>query len=61
MEGMHCEKCAGRVMEVVNDIDGVSGAVDLKNGTVTVSYARDVPDELIRTRIQRAGYSVLES
>ena len=60
VEGMHCEKCAGRVTETVNDIPGVAGVVDLKKGTVTVSYEQDVPDELIRDRLQRHGYTVTE-
>lgn len=60
VDGMHCEKCSGRVMEVVNDIPGVAGIVDLKKGTVTVSYEHEVPDELIRAKIERVGYIVRE-
>lgn len=60
VEGMHCEKCSNRVTEVVNDIPGVAGVVDLKQGTVTVSYEQEVSDELIRARIQRVGYTVTE-
>lgn len=56
VEGMHCENCKGRVEEVVNDIDGASGRVDLKSGILTVSYDRDIGDEIIITRILRAGY-----
>lgn len=56
VEGMHCENCKGRVEEVVNDIDGASGRVDLKSGILTVSYDRDIGDEVIITRILRAGY-----
>ncbi len=59
VEGMHCEHCKARVEEVVNDIQGVSGSVDLKNGTLTVSYAEDVDDELIKSKIERLGYKVL--
>jgi len=44
VDGMHCERCKARVEEVVNDISGVAGKVDLKKGTLTVSYAEDVPD-----------------
>ncbi len=58
VEGMHCEKCANRVTEVVNDIPGVAGVVNLKRGIVTVSYAQPVPDEQIKARIERAGYTV---
>ena len=58
VDGMHCEKCANRVTEVVNDIPGVAGVVDLKKGIVTVSYEREVPDEQIKAKLQRVGYQV---
>ena len=60
VDGMHCEKCANRVTEVVNDIPGVAGVVDLKKGIVTVSYEQEVPDEHIKDRIERHGYTVTE-
>ena len=60
VDGMHCEKCANRVTEVVNDIPGVAGVVDLKKGIVTVSYEQEVPDEQIKARIERVGYTVTE-
>ena len=60
VDGMHCEKCANRVTEVVNDITGVAGVVDLKKGIVTVSYEQDVADEQIKARIERVGYTVTE-
>ena len=60
VDGMHCEKCANRVTEVVNDIPGVAGVVDLKKGIITVSYEQDVPGEHIKDRIERHGYTVTE-
>lgn len=60
VDGMHCEKCANRVTEVVNDIPGAAGVVNLKKGIVTVSYAQPVPDEQIKARIEWAGYTVTE-
>ena len=57
VSGMHCEHCSGRVEEVVNDIKGVAGRVNLKKGELTVSYAEDVADEIIIAKIERAGYS----
>ena len=54
-DGMHCEKCSGRVTEAVNDIPGAAGVVNLKKGVVTVSYEQDVPDEQIKARLQRHG------
>ena len=59
VEGMHCEHCKARVEEAVNDIQGVSGSVNLKKGILTVSYAEDVDDELIKSKIERVGYKVL--
>ena len=56
--GMHCEHCKNRVEEAVNDIKGVAGRVDLKKGELTVSYAEDVYDEIIKAKIERAGYTV---
>ena len=60
VDGMHCEKCAGRVTEAINDIPGVAGVVNLKKGIVTVSYEREVPDGQIRAAIERVGYTVKE-
>ena len=33
--------------------------MDLKNGTLTVSYAENLEDELIQSKIECAGYTVL--
>lgn len=60
VDGMHCEHCKNRVEEVVNDIQGVCGKVDLKTGTLVVSYAEDVDDALIKARIEKAGYPVTD-
>lgn len=56
VDGMHCDHCKNRVEEVVNDIKGIAGKVNLKKGELTVSYAEDVDDEIIKARIERAGY-----
>jgi len=60
VDGMHCEKCADRVTEAVNDLPGTAGVVDLKKGIVTVSYEQEVPDEQIKARIERLGYTATE-
>ena len=60
VDGMHCEKCANRVTEVVNGIPGAAGVVNLKKGIVTVSYELEVPDEQIKAKIERVGYTVKE-
>ena len=58
--GMHCEHCKNRVEEAVNDIKGVAGRVDFKKGELTVSYAEDVDDEIIKSKIERVGYTVTD-
>lgn len=60
IDGMHCEKCSGRVTEILNDIPGVAGVVDLKKGIATVSYEREVPDGEIKAKIERVGYTVTQ-
>ena len=60
VEGMHCEHCRNRVTEAVNDIPHVAGVVNLKKVEVTVSYEEPVPDDVIKEKIERAGYKVTE-
>lgn len=60
VEGMHCNNCKYRVEEVVNDMKWLAGTVNLKKGELTVSYAEEVADEVIKTRIEKAGYKVTE-
>lgn len=43
----------------MGDIQGVAGKVNLRKAEVTVSYAEEVADEVIKARIERAGYTVL--
>lgn len=56
--GMHCGHCKKRVEEVVNDMAGVAGKVNLKKGELVVSYAEEVDDERIKAKIEKAGYTV---
>ncbi|MBE6600873.1 MAG: heavy-metal-associated domain-containing protein [Ruminococcaceae bacterium] len=58
--GMRCKHCKRRVEEAVNDIKGIAGRVDLKKGELTVSYAEDIDDEIIKAKIERAGYTVTD-
>lgn len=57
VSGMHCAHCKRRVEEAVNDIHDVAGKVDLKKGELTVSYAANVEDAVIISKIEKAGYS----
>lgn len=59
VEGMHCDHCKNRVEEVVNDMKGIAGKVNLKKGEITVFYGEKVADEVIKARIKKAGYGVI--
>ena len=58
VEGMHCEHCKNRVEEIINDIPGTAGQVNLKKGELTVLYAEEVDDGLLAERLRRAGYTL---
>lgn len=58
VEGMTCQHCVNRVMEAVNSIDGASGNVNLRKGTVVISMEQPMDDEIFRTAIEKAGYTV---
>ena len=58
VDGMRCEHCKRRVEEAVNDIKGVSGKVNLKKGELAVSYAEVISDGIIKSKIEKAGYTV---
>ena len=56
--GMNCKHCKARVEEAVNDIAAVSCAVSLKKGEMTVYYAEEVDDDIIKMKIEAAGYTL---
>ena len=58
--GMHCEHCKHRVEEIVNDIDGIAGKVNLKKQELTVYYTVDVEDNIIKAKIEKVGYTITE-
>ncbi len=56
VDGMSCQHCVNRVMEAVNSIDGASGSVHLKKGTVDISMDRPIDDRVFISAIENAGY-----
>lgn len=60
VEGMTCQHCVNRVMEAVNSIDGASGNVNLRKGTVVISMQKPMDDEIFRNAIEKVGYTVKE-
>lgn len=59
VEGMTCQHCKNRVEEAVNDIEFVAGKVDLKSGELTVFYEKETDDNIIREKLERAGYKMI--
>ena len=55
IEGMMCAHCSGRVEKALNDLPGVTAAVDLAAGTAVTG---DVSDEAITKAVTDAGYTV---
>ena len=52
------QHCKNRVEEAVGDISGAAARVNLKKGLVTVFYAREIDDQTIREKIEKAGYTL---
>ena len=55
---MHCENCKRRVEEIVDEIDGILGHVDLKKGTLTVYYEKEIDDAIFADRLCQIGYPI---
>lgn len=53
---MHCAHCADRVTEIANDMPGLAAQVDWKTGIAIVSYEKELPEQELLSRWERAGY-----
>ena len=59
VEGMMCPHCEMRVENVLKALDGVSGAkADHVKGEVTLTLSKDVDSTLIKSTIEKEGYTV---
>lgn len=59
VNGMSCHHCVVSVEGALKDI-GASGKVDLKNGTVEVTYDENrITTEQIKAAIEEQGYDVI--
>ncbi len=57
IEGMMCAHCSGRVEKALNDLPGVTAAVNLEAGTANVTG--DAPDDVLTKAVTDAGYKVV--
>lgn len=60
VEGMMCPHCEASVKKCLEEIDGVSGAAaSHEAGTAVVTLSKEVPDDVLRSAIEKQGYKVL--
>lgn len=59
VEGMSCQHCVNSIEGALKEI-GATGKVDLKNGSVDVSYDESlITQEKIHEAIEEQGYDVV--
>ena len=56
INGMHCQKCSGRVEKALNDIDGIKAKVNLAKNNAVISFEKEVDDDVIRNVITGLGF-----
>ncbi len=60
VEGMMCPHCEAHVKNALEALDGVTSAIaSHKDGTVTVTMSSAVPDDLLKSTVESAGYNVI--
>lgn len=58
ISGMHCAHCVLSVTERLNAIEGVSAEVNLSKGNAIVSYDKNIDDEVLKSAVEKAGFTV---
>lgn len=61
VQGMVCERCERRVINVLNSLEGIENVVANHNdGTVLINLNKDVSLDLIKKTIKDIGFEVKE-
>lgn len=59
VDGMTCEHCVANVVRALEKVDGVAvAAASLEKQSAQAGLNKDIPDEVLRDAINRAGYKV---
>jgi len=59
IKGMSCSHCVSAVKKALEEIEGVRNvSVDLETGSAAFDEDRPVPLELLRKKIEKAGYEI---
>lgn len=59
IEGMHCENCVKSVTKAINQLEGASAKVSLKEKKAVVSYDRPLDNEKLKKAVENAGFKVV--
>ncbi len=59
VKGMSCEHCVKAVVKALSEIEGVTNAkVDLAKGEASFEESTPIDENVLRERIQKAGYEL---
>lgn len=59
VEGMMCGHCKAHVEKALAELTGVTSAqVDLEKKTAAVALSENVSDEVLKSAVEQAGYTV---
>lgn len=58
VKDMTCQHCVNRVTEAIHSIEGTSAKINLKAGTATISFDREINWDSVKDAVEKAGYSV---
>ncbi len=61
IEGMTCQHCVMAVTKALGGIEGIKDVrVDLQKGEATFTEAKPVDRQLIKEKIKKAGYDIVD-
>ena len=58
VEGMHCSKCASRIVETFQARGNLMAKADFKSGVVQLYLKENLSDEKVKSIIEYLGYSL---
>ena len=59
ISGMHCPRCAVKVAESINKIEGASAKVNVEDHIAIVSYEREIVNQKLHDAIEKVGYHII--
>ncbi len=59
INGMHCPKCAAKVENALNGIEGVSAKVNLAKNNAVITLKGEVSDEALKAAVSALGFEVV--